>query len=191
MPTCHFMWVTMWRRTGACIAATTRARVSGASMNACVRLFLKFSAPRVSPRSDSRTARVRRPRGACVPSAHPASADSHPQFIDNYAGNSVDPPPFGNGAAAYDIYAGNAKPRPTCPQRELLHLHPRAGPRSSSSTRGVTVRGPRLMGTARCSEREQLVALERWVHEVNETAAFKVVVSSVPLTELFTHDAKN
>ncbi len=36
---------------------------------------------------------------------------------------------------------------------------PTGRPRSSSSTRGVTVRGPRLMGTARCSERN---SSRRW-----------------------------
>ena len=124
-----------------------------------------------------------------MPSAHPVSADSHPQFIDNYAGNSVDPPPFGNGAAAYDVYAGNANPDPFAPSASYYAFTHGPAAFFVLDTRRYRA-GPTPDGDGTMLGAEQLAALERWVHEVNETAAFKVVVSSVPLTELFTHDAK-
>lgn len=111
------------------------------------------------------------------------------QFIDNYAGNSADPPPFGNGAAAYDVYAGSANPDPLVPGASYYAFTHGPAAFFVLDTRRYRA-GPTPDGDGTMLGAEQLAALEGWLREVNDTAAFKVVVSSVPLTELFTYDAK-
>jgi len=115
--------------------------------------------------------------------------DDH-EFVNNYIGEGMDVPPYQNASNAYSIYNGNANYDPLQPGRTFYDLQvgdvaffvmdtrryrsPLTGPNLTSRT---------LLGS------EQLSALYSWLHKVNGTCTFKFIVSSVPFTSLWTHDA--
>ncbi|KAF9475330.1 hypothetical protein BDN70DRAFT_814299 [Pholiota conissans] len=115
--------------------------------------------------------------------------DDH-EFIDNYAGQSEDLAPFANANNAYSIYAGDANYDPALPTQSFYDFthgdvaffvmdtrRYRSGANTTATER--TMLGP-----------EQLTALHTWLSKVNSTTTFKFIVSSVPFTTLFTHDAQ-
>ncbi|KDR81363.1 hypothetical protein GALMADRAFT_239216 [Galerina marginata CBS 339.88] len=116
--------------------------------------------------------------------------DDH-EFINNYVGNSEDAAPFQSASDAYNIYAGNVNY--DSPRLAQNFYDFRRGDvaffvmdtrryRSAPSTEPDTYRT--MLGDV------QLTALYNWLHKVNETCSFKFIVSSVPFTSLWTHDAQ-
>ncbi|KAF8876036.1 PhoD-like phosphatase-domain-containing protein [Gymnopilus junonius] len=117
--------------------------------------------------------------------------DDH-EFINNYIGNSQDIPPFANASDAYNIYAGNANYDPANPGQNFYDFQYgdvaffvmdtrryRSAPTPEHDETYRTMLGD-----------DQLTALYDWLHKVNETSSFKFIVSSVPFTSLWTHDAQ-
>ncbi|KAJ3490705.1 hypothetical protein NLJ89_g11411 [Agrocybe chaxingu] len=116
--------------------------------------------------------------------------DDH-EFINNYAGNSEQAPPFVNASGAYNIYAAKPNYDPVHPDQSFYNFQhgdvaffvmDTRRYRSPSNGPDQTYRT--MLGEA------QLTALQDWLHAVNETASFKFIVSSVPFTSLWTHDAQ-
>ncbi|KAI0253905.1 PhoD-like phosphatase-domain-containing protein [Lactifluus subvellereus] len=116
--------------------------------------------------------------------------DDH-EFINNYVGHSNDTPPFENANDAFRIYNADGNYDPRVPG---LHYYDfRYGNvaffvmdtrryRSSPFTGEAATRT--MLGEA------QLSALYEWLGKVNQTATFKFIVTSVPFTSLWTHDAQ-
>lgn len=106
----------------------------------------------------------------------------------------MDVPPFKNASNAYDIYAGNANYDPVVTGHNFYDFRHGDTAFFVMDTRRYrsSVAGPgddpdlyrTMLGDA------QLTALYDWLHKVNETSTFKFVVSSVPFTSLWTHDAQ-
>ncbi|KAF9532442.1 PhoD-like phosphatase-domain-containing protein [Crepidotus variabilis] len=117
--------------------------------------------------------------------------DDH-EFINNYVGNAQEIPPYVNASAAYNSYAGNAN-----------HDAARVGQTFYNFQHGdiafFVLDTRRYRTPTNVSEeddtpsmlgQEQLVALHNWLQVVNGTKTFKFIVSSVPFTSLWTHDAQ-
>lgn len=108
------------------------------------------------------------------------------QFINDYAGNSLDVAPYVNGSAAYNIYAGNANYDPIQPGQhyytfrrgdvEFFVLDTR---RFRSGVKNTEQDERTMLGET------QLTALHKWLIAVNSTSSFKFIVSSVPFTSLW------
>ncbi|KAF4615182.1 hypothetical protein D9613_002827 [Agrocybe pediades] len=118
--------------------------------------------------------------------------DDH-EFINNYIGNSQDVPPFVNASSAYDLYAGNANYDSVRPGHNYYQFqHGDAAAFFVLDTRryrsALTDQSDETYRTMLGGD--QLTALYNWLHEVNETVPFKFIVSSVPFTSLWTHDAQ-
>ncbi|KAH9056623.1 PhoD-like phosphatase-domain-containing protein [Lactarius vividus] len=116
--------------------------------------------------------------------------DDH-EIINNYAGQSNDTPPFANADDAFRIYNGGGNYDSHTPGE---HYHDfrygdvaffvmdtrrhRSGPFDGEAATRT------MLGDA------QLSALYEWLGKVNQTATFKFIVTSVPFTSLWTHDAQ-
>ncbi|KAH9977249.1 PhoD-like phosphatase-domain-containing protein [Lactifluus volemus] len=116
--------------------------------------------------------------------------DDH-EIINNYVGQSNDTPPFANANDAFRIYNANGNYDPHVPGHNYFDF--RYGDvaffvmdtrryRSSPLTGEAAART--MLGEA------QLSALYEWLGKVNQTATFKFIVTSVPFTSLWTHDAE-
>ncbi|KAN0141369.1 PhoD-like phosphatase domain containing protein [Lactarius tabidus] len=116
--------------------------------------------------------------------------DDH-EIINNYIGQSNDTPPFVNADDAYRIYNGGGNYDARIPGE---HYHDfRYGDvaffvmdtrrHRSSPFDGEAVTRTMLGDT-------QLSALYEWLGKVNQTATFKFIITSVPFTSLWTHDAQ-
>ncbi|CAA7270163.1 unnamed protein product [Cyclocybe aegerita] len=116
--------------------------------------------------------------------------DDH-EFINNYAGNSEQAPPFVNASGAYNIYAAKPNYDPIHPDQTFYNFQHGDVAFFVMDTRRYRSpsNGPDQTYLTMLGE-EQLTALFDWLHAVNETASFKFVVSSVPFTSLWTHDAQ-
>ncbi|KAF8197382.1 PhoD-like phosphatase-domain-containing protein [Pholiota molesta] len=115
--------------------------------------------------------------------------DDH-EFIDNYAGQAADLAPFANASNAYNIYAGDANYDPARPAQSFYDFRHGDVAFFVMDTRRYRS-GPDVPEDERTMlGAEQLGALHDWLAKVNTTASFKFVVSSVPFTRLFTHDAQ-
>ncbi|KAI9456226.1 PhoD-like phosphatase-domain-containing protein [Lactarius psammicola] len=116
--------------------------------------------------------------------------DDH-EIINNYAGQSNDTPPFVNADDAFRIYNGGGNYDSRVPGE---HYHDfRYGDvaffvmdtrRHRSSPFDGEAATRTMLGDA------QLSALYEWLGKVNQTATFKFIVTSVPFTSLWTHDAQ-
>ncbi|KAH9483815.1 hypothetical protein JR316_0003293 [Psilocybe cubensis] len=114
--------------------------------------------------------------------------DDH-EFINNYGGNSLDLPPFANASNAYHIYAGSTNYDAHENYYDFQHGDIAffvMDTRRYRSPPNTTVEPKTMLGPT------QLAALHAWLHRVNTThpAPFKFIVSSVPFTSLWTHDAQ-
>ncbi|KAH8983668.1 PhoD-like phosphatase-domain-containing protein [Lactarius hatsudake] len=117
--------------------------------------------------------------------------DDH-EIINNYAGQSNDTPPFVNADDAFRIYNGGGNYDSHTPGE---HYHDfRYGDvaffvmdtrrHRSSPFDGEAAATRTMLGDT------QLSALYEWLGKVNQTATFKFIVTSVPFTSLWTHDAQ-
>ncbi|SJL00135.1 uncharacterized protein ARMOST_03447 [Armillaria ostoyae] len=115
--------------------------------------------------------------------------DDH-EIINNYAGDGDDlKPPFPNASDAFKIY--NANSNHDSIHENHYYYDFRYGDSAffvmdtrryrSSAIDDLSARG--MLGEA------QLAAFYDWLSRANETAAFKFVVTSVPFTTLWGHDA--
>ncbi|PPQ90134.1 hypothetical protein CVT25_012303 [Psilocybe cyanescens] len=128
--------------------------------------------------------------------------DDH-EFVNNYGGNSLDVPPFENASNAYNIYAGNTNYDPIHPGENfydfqhgdvaffVMDTRRYRSPPAAITTATATATSTdepepyrTMLGDS------QLTALYAWLHRVNTTHPFKFIVSSVPFTSLWTHDAQ-
>ncbi|KAI0057090.1 hypothetical protein BV25DRAFT_1812930 [Artomyces pyxidatus] len=115
--------------------------------------------------------------------------DDH-EIINNYAGQSNDTAPFANADEPFKIY--NSDANYDSPAKDQHYFDFRYGDvaffvmdtrryRSDALTEEVATRT--MLGEA------QLTALYEWLGKVNQTATFKFIVTSVPFTSLWTHEA--
>ncbi|KAF9007937.1 PhoD-like phosphatase-domain-containing protein [Cyathus striatus] len=116
--------------------------------------------------------------------------DDH-EIINNYGGASTDAPPFPNADDAFSIYNALANPDPTTPNQ---HYYTFAYGDTSFFVLD-TRRNRSDIATTAAEERTmlgevQLAALYDWLSRVNRTSTFKFIVSSVPFTSLWQHDAQ-
>ncbi|PPQ98839.1 hypothetical protein CVT24_003393 [Panaeolus cyanescens] len=116
--------------------------------------------------------------------------DDH-EIINNYAGNDQNIPPFGNASSAYDSYAGLANYDSSQPDERYFDFE-----YADASFFVMDTRKHRSFIHEEDREHDtllgqtQLQALKHWLHKTNETSSFKFIVSSVPFTSLWTHDAQ-
>ncbi|KAH9967921.1 PhoD-like phosphatase-domain-containing protein [Russula dissimulans] len=116
--------------------------------------------------------------------------DDH-EFINNYVGQSNDTPPFANANDAFRIYnaAGNYDSR--VPGQHYYDF--RYGDVAFFVMDTRRHRSDPLTGEAATRTmlgETQLSALYEWLGKVNQTATFKFIVTSVPFTSLWMHDAQ-
>lgn len=112
------------------------------------------------------------------------------QFINNFGGEGNNSkPPYPSASDAFEIYNSNANYDPPTAGEHYYDF--RYGDvaffvmdtrRYRSETDDITMRS--MLGD------RQLAALYTWLSHVNGTATFKFIVSSVPFTSLWTHDAQ-
>lgn len=112
------------------------------------------------------------------------------QIINNYGGSGVDLEPYPDASYSYKTYNGLAN-----------YDSPTVGDHYFNFTYGDTAffvmdtrRHRSDVDTVEAAERtmlgdRQLEAFGQWIAKVNTTATFKFIVSSVPFTSLWTHDA--
>ncbi|KAI0290474.1 PhoD-like phosphatase-domain-containing protein [Russula brevipes] len=112
-------------------------------------------------------------------------------IINNYIGQSNDTPPFVNADDAFRIYNADANYDPLVSgQRYYDFRHGDVAffvmdtrrHRSDPITGEAATRT--MLGEA------QLSALYEWLGKVNQTTTFKFIITSVPFTSLWTHDAQ-
>ncbi|KAI0003310.1 PhoD-like phosphatase-domain-containing protein [Russula compacta] len=116
--------------------------------------------------------------------------DDH-EFINNYIGQSNDTPPFANAEDAFRIYNGDANYDPRGPG--LHYFDFRYGDVAFFVMDTRRYRSNPLTGEAATRTmlgEAQLSALYEWLGKANQTATFKFIVTSVPFTSLWTHDAQ-
>jgi len=115
--------------------------------------------------------------------------DDH-EFVNNYAGCSLDHGPYLNGSRAFLEY--NARTNFDSPDENQLYYEFSYGAdaaffvldtRRHRSTTVTETGNYSMLGTT------QLGTFLRWLSKVNSTSTFKFVVTSVPFTSLWTHDA--
>ncbi|KIM48985.1 hypothetical protein M413DRAFT_21288 [Hebeloma cylindrosporum] len=113
--------------------------------------------------------------------------DDH-EFINNYVGNAQDLPPFKNASNAYNLYAGDANYDSSLPDQHFFDFQHGDVAFFVMDTRRY--RTPPSQHPSTMLGDLQLSALHKWLHKVNHTSSFKFIVSSVPFTSLWTHDAQ-
>jgi len=115
--------------------------------------------------------------------------DDH-EFVNNYAGSSRDLGPYLNGSRAFFEY--NARTNFDSPDEDQFYYEFSYGAdaaffvldtRRHRSTLEVESGDRSMLGTT------QLTTFLSWLSRVNSTSTFKFVVTSVPFTSLWTHDA--
>ncbi|TFK26359.1 alkaline phosphatase [Coprinopsis marcescibilis] len=114
--------------------------------------------------------------------------DDH-EIINNYGGEGVDLAPYHNASLGFSLYNGNSNYDSINPGDHYYNftygdtaffvLDTRRH-RSSTDTEPDS---RTMLGST------QLEALQNWLSKVNETVTFKFIVSSVPFTSLWQHDA--
>ncbi|KAJ7074428.1 PhoD-like phosphatase-domain-containing protein [Mycena amicta] len=111
--------------------------------------------------------------------------DDH-EFKNNFAGAGLDPAPFSNASQAWRIYAANAN-YDSPEDRHYYSFRFADTAFFVLDTRryrsGAGSEAPTMLGE------EQLAALYAWLSHANSTASFKFIISSVPFTSLWGHDA--
>ncbi|THG96831.1 hypothetical protein EW026_g5077 [Hermanssonia centrifuga] len=117
--------------------------------------------------------------------------DDH-EIINNFVGEGNDStPPFENAANAFRLYNANANHDPLEPDQHYFDFRyadvaffvmDTRRYRSDINKEDVTSRT--MLGD------KQLTALYEWLGKVNTTATFKFIVTSVPFTSLWQHDAR-
>jgi len=116
--------------------------------------------------------------------------DDH-EVINNFAGASSEAAPYVNASRAFHLY--NAEGNYNTTMSDEYYYTYRYGDtaffvmdtrrhRSDPATTEANART--MLGD------KQLSALHSWISEVNETAVFKFIVTSVPFTSLWQHDAQ-
>lgn len=115
--------------------------------------------------------------------------DDH-EFINNFGASGNDStPPYTNASSAFKLYNSNANFDPVKPGEHYYEF--RYGDaaffvldtrryRTETGTPNRT-----MLGEA------QLASLHEWLSRANTTSTFKFVVTSVPFTSLWTHDAQS
>ncbi|KAF8652699.1 hypothetical protein AX16_004203 [Volvariella volvacea WC 439] len=115
--------------------------------------------------------------------------DDH-EFINNFAGAGNDSvPPFPSASNAYTLY--NSEPNFDSSAAGQHYYEFQYGDtaffvmdtRRYRSTVDTNIQSRTMLGDT------QLAALHDWLSKVNETSVFKFVISSVPFTSLWSHDA--
>jgi len=116
--------------------------------------------------------------------------DDH-EFVNNYAGSSLDRGPYVNGSRAFLEY--NGQTNFDSPDQDQLYYEFSYGAdpaffvldtRRHRSTLEVEVGSRSMLGS------QQLGTFLRWLSKVNSTSTFKFIITSVPFTSLWTHDAR-
>jgi len=115
--------------------------------------------------------------------------DDH-EFVNNYAGSSCDCGPYLNGSQAFFEY--NAQTNFDSPDEDQFYYEFSYGAeaaffvldtRRHRSTLEVEAANRSMLGA------QQLGTFLNWLSKVNSTSTFKFVITSVPFTSLWTHDA--
>ncbi|KAF9070321.1 PhoD-like phosphatase-domain-containing protein [Rhodocollybia butyracea] len=122
--------------------------------------------------------------------------DDH-EFLNNYAGAGNDSiQPYPGASDAFQIYSGRANPSPPSSTKSLDHVPAYFDFRYGDVAFFVLdTRRYRSFPTDSSEEKtmlgeDQLSRLLTWLGKANNTATFKFIVSSVPLTSLWGHDAQ-
>ncbi|GLB35224.1 putative phoD-like phosphatase [Lyophyllum shimeji] len=115
--------------------------------------------------------------------------DDH-EFINNFGAGGIDStPPFTNASSAFKLYNANANFDPVRPGEYYYEFQYGDAAFFVLDTRRYrTEKGTpnrTMLGEA------QLASLHEWLSRVNTTSTFKFVVTSVPFTSLWTHDAQS
>lgn len=114
------------------------------------------------------------------------------QIINNFAGLGNDStPPFPNASNAFEIYNARANYDSVDAGQYYFDFHygdvvffvMDTRRYRSDPTESTDVAAGTMLGDA------QLTALHRWLVKVNGTSTFKFIISSVPFTSLWGHDA--
>ncbi|KAI9510376.1 PhoD-like phosphatase-domain-containing protein [Russula earlei] len=116
--------------------------------------------------------------------------DDH-EIINNYVGQSNDTPPFVNADDAFRIYNAGGNYDSRVPGQHYYDF--RYGDVAFFVMDTRRHRSNPLTGDAATRTmlgETQLSALYEWLGKVNQTATFKFIVTSVPFTSLWTHDAQ-
>ncbi|KAI0303447.1 PhoD-like phosphatase-domain-containing protein [Multifurca ochricompacta] len=116
--------------------------------------------------------------------------DDH-EIINNYFGQSNDTPPFANAEDAFRIY--NAEGNYDAHVSGQHYYDFRYGDVAFFVTDSRRYRSNPFTGetaTRTMLGEAQLSALYEWLGKVNQTATFKFIITSVPFTSLWTHDAQ-
>ncbi|ESK85963.1 alkaline phosphatase family protein [Moniliophthora roreri MCA 2997] len=116
--------------------------------------------------------------------------DDH-EFINNFEGNGDDSkPPFPNASDAFRLYSASANHDSNI--KDVHYYDFRYGDIAFfvMDTRRYRSDKPEDPSARTMLGDTQLAAFHDWLAQVNHTATFKFVVSSVPFTSLWTHDAQ-
>ncbi|TFY65852.1 hypothetical protein EVG20_g5244 [Dentipellis fragilis] len=116
--------------------------------------------------------------------------DDH-EIINNYAGQANDSlPPFPNAEDAFRIYNADANYESYGQGRHYFEFHYGDVAFFVMDTRRYRSHvSPHDGGPGTMLGQQQLRALFTWLQQVNTTTTFKFIVSSVPFTSLWMHDA--
>ncbi|KAF7322713.1 hypothetical protein HMN09_00050100 [Mycena chlorophos] len=113
--------------------------------------------------------------------------DDH-EIENNFIGAGLDPAPYTNASAAYEIYNHNANFDAPKDQHYYSFTYADVAFFVMDTRRyrsGSEVEAPTMLGET------QLAALHAWLSHANNTASFKFIVSSVPFTSLWGGDASS
>jgi len=116
--------------------------------------------------------------------------DDH-EIFNNYIGQSNDTPPYANAEDAFRIYNADGNYDSRVPGQHYYDF--RYGDVAFFVMDTRRHRSNPLTGetaTRTMLGETQLSALYEWLGKVNQTATFKFIVTSVPFTSLWTHDAQ-
>lgn len=112
------------------------------------------------------------------------------QFINNFGGEGNDSkPPYPSASDAFEIYNSNANYDPPTPGEHYYDFRYGDVAFFVMDTRRYRSRADDITTHTMLGD-AQLTALHAWLSRVNETSTFKFIVSSVPFTSLWTHDAQ-
>ncbi|KAF8078218.1 PhoD-like phosphatase-domain-containing protein [Lyophyllum atratum] len=115
--------------------------------------------------------------------------DDH-EFINNFGASGNDStPPYINASSAYRLYNSNANFDPVKPGEHYYEFQYGDTAFFVLDTRRYRTE----MGTSNRTMLGdvQLASLHEWLSRVNASSSFKFVVTSVPFTSLWTHDAQS
>ena len=113
------------------------------------------------------------------------------QFINNFGGEgNASKSPYLSASDAFEIYNSNANYDPPVPGEHYYDFRYGDVVFFVMDTRRYRSRTDDDITTHTMLGDTQLTALHTWLSRVNETSTFKFIVSSVPFTSLWTHDAQ-